>query len=157
MLLRKTTAAWSFAFLTLTAGSAFAGPDATIDDLGWMTGSWAGALGPNTLEENWLTPKDGAIAAMVRMSGNGTTSMYEVIVIEEKDGSLEMSIQQWGPGFTPRSEAAQKMELTEIGDKMVKFTAITEGSMSVLEYRRPTDTTFTIGTGRDEPFTLQAQ
>lgn len=157
MLLRKTTAAWSFALLILTAGSAFAGPAATIDDLGWMTGSWAGALGPNTLEENWLTPKDGAIAAMVRMSGNGTTSMYEVIVIEEKDGSLEMSIQQWGPGFTPRSEVAQKMELTEIGDKMVKFTAITEGSMSVLEYRRPTDTTFTIGTGRGEPFTLQAQ
>jgi hypothetical protein len=157
MLSRLTSAALSFSLLTFTAGSAFAGPAATIDDLAWMTGTWAVAFGPNTLEETWVTPKDGAIAAMVRMSGNGSTSMFEVIAIEEKDGSLEMSIQQWGPGFTPRSEVAQKMELTEIGDRMVKFTAITEGSMTVLEYRRPTDTTFTIGTGRGEPFTLQAQ
>jgi hypothetical protein len=62
-----------------------------------------------------------------------------------------------GMAFIPRWEVAQKMELTEVGEKMVKFTAITEGSMTVLEYRRPTDTTFTIGTGRGEPFTLQAQ
>src|SRR5688500_133349 len=104
MLVRKTTAALSFLLLTFTAGSAFACPAATVDDLAWMTGTWAVPFGSNTLEENWLTPKDGAISAMVRMSGNGTTSMHEVIVIEEKDGSLELSIQQWGPGFTPRSE-----------------------------------------------------
>ncbi|MEK9824390.1 MAG: DUF6265 family protein, partial [Gammaproteobacteria bacterium] len=112
---------------------------------------------PNTLEENWIEPKDGAIASMVRMSGNGSTSMYEVIIIEEKEGSLEMSIQQWGPNFEPRSEQAQKMELTEIGDKRVKFTAITEGTFEYLEYARPTDDTFTIDAGMGPTMTLTAQ
>lgn len=162
MTIRKTIAALAssllmFAALSFGTNSAFAGPAATIDDLSWMTGTWAVPFGPNTLEENWIAPKDGAIASFVRMSGNGKTSMFEVIVIEEKEGSLELSIQQWGPGFKPQSEAAQKMELTEIGERMVKFTAITEGTFEFLEYRRPTDTTFTIDAGRGEPFTLTAQ
>ena len=130
MLFRKTTAALAFSLLTCAAGTTFAGPAATVEDLSWMTGTWSVPFGPNTLEENWIEPKDGAIASMVRMSGNGSTSMYEVIIIEEKEGSLEMSIQQWGPNFEPRSEQAQKMELTEIGEKRVKFTAITRALLS---------------------------
>lgn len=155
--LKQATAALAFSVLTAATGSALAGPAATVDDLAWMVGTWAVPFGPNTLEENWVKPKDGAIASFVRMSGNGTTSMFEVIIIEEKDGSLEMSIQQFGPGFEPRSEKAQKMELTEIGERSVKFTAITEGQFEFLEYKRPTDTTFTIWAGKGEPFTLTAQ
>jgi len=33
------------------------GPAATIDQLSWMTGNYAGAVGPNTLEETGLPPK----------------------------------------------------------------------------------------------------
>ena len=158
MSFRKTTAALAFSLLTCAAGTTFAGPPATVEDLSWMTGTWATAFGPdNTLEENWIKPKDGAIASMVRMSGNGSTSMYEVIIIEEKEGSLEMSIQQWGPNFEPRSDQAQKMELTEIGENKVKFTAITEGMFQYLEYARPTETTFTIDAGMGPAMTLTAQ
>jgi len=154
----KTTAALAFSFLTCAAGTTLAGPAATVEDLSWMTGTWAAAFGPDTiLEENWIKPKDGAIASMVRMSGNGSTSMFEVIIIEEKAGSLEMSIQQFDPGFVPRSVQAQKMELSEIGDKRVKFTAITEGMFQYLEYARPTDTTFTIDAGLGPMMTLTAQ
>ena len=157
MLFRKTTAALAFSLLTCAAGTTFAGPAATVEDLSWMTGTWSVPFGPNTLEENWIEPKDGAIASMVRMSGNGSTSMYEVIIIEEKEGSLEMSIQQWGPNFEPRSEQAQKMELTEIGEKRVKFTAITQGTFEYLEYARPTEDTFTIDAGMGPTMTLTAQ
>jgi len=157
MLFRKTTAALAFSLLTCAAGTTFAGPAATVEDLSWMTGTWSVPFGPNTLEENWIEPKDGAIASIVRMSGNGSTSMYEVIIIEEKEGSLEMSIQQWGPNFEPRSEQAQKMELTEIGEKRVKFTAITQGTFEYLEYARPTEDTFTIDAGMGPTMTLTAQ
>ncbi|MEK9648095.1 MAG: DUF6265 family protein [Gammaproteobacteria bacterium] len=157
MSFRKTTAVLAFSLLTCAAGATFAGPPATVEDLSWMTGTWAGPFGPNTLEENWIEPKDGAIASMVRMSGNGSTSMYEVIIIEEKEGSLEMSIQQWGPNFEPTSEQAQKMELTDIGDKRVKFTAITEGTFEYLEYARPTEDTFTIDAGMGPTITLTAE
>lgn len=135
--------------LALVAGTAFAaGPAAKVADLAWMTGTWSTGMGGNTLEENWITPTNGGIAAMVRMSGAKGVSMWEVITIEEKDGSLALSIQQFGSGFEPRSPAAQKMELAEISDKHVKFKAITEGSMESLAYTRGADNSFNIEVGQ---------
>lgn len=144
--MRPITIIRSTALLSFCLGSAltFAGPAASINDLSWMTGSWATAIGPNTLEENWIRPAGGSIAAMVRMNGKDSTSMFEVIVIEEKDGSLEMSIQQWNAGFAPRSAEAQKLELSSIGEKSVMFSAITEGGIKTLGYSRTSDTTFQI-------------
>src|SRR5690606_11153295 len=105
------------------------------------------AFGANTLEENWTTPTNSNIASMVRMSGPTGVSMWEVITIEEKDGSLAMSIQQWDEGFKPRSPEAQKMELVEIGDKRVKFKAVTEGVMSKLTYNSGADVSLIIEAG----------
>lgn len=133
---------------TFMSGSALAaGPEASIDDLSWMTGTWTVDFGPNTLEENWVAPAGGSIAAMVRMSGDGETSMFEVITIEESEGSLIMNLQQWDAGFVPRSAEAQKLELAEISENSVKFIAVTEGTMTSLAYSRPTPTTFTIDVG----------
>lgn len=135
--------------LALVAGTAFAaGPAAKITDLAWMTGTWSAPVGPNTLEENWTTASGGSIAAMVRMSGAKGVSMWEVITIEEKDGSLMMSVQQWNAGFEPRSPVAQKLELAEISDKRVKFKAVTEGAMTTLAYSRGADNTFNIEAGQ---------
>jgi hypothetical protein len=140
MITRTTSTA-----LLLTASlSCFAGPPATIDQLAWMSGTWSAALGPNTLEENWVSPSNGSIASMVRMSGPTGVSMWEVITIEEKDGSLVMNIQQWDKGFAPRTPTAQTLELEEIDAQRVKFKAVTEGSMNSLQYSRPADDTFSI-------------
>ena len=133
------------------ASSSFAaGPAASIDQLGWMTGNWAGQLGPNQLEENWIKTEGGSIAAMVRMTGGGSTSMFEMITIEEVDGSLVLHIQQWDPGFQPRTESAQKMELEEIASNSVKFRAVSEGGMSTLGYSHPDANSFIIHVGRPD-------
>lgn len=100
-----------------------AGPAATVAQLSWMTGTWSGAAGPNTLEENWVVPKDGSMAALVRMTGAQGVGMWEMITVEEKDGSLMLRIQQWNKGFEPRAEA-QTMELAEIGPNSVNFKAV---------------------------------
>lgn len=135
--------------LAFAASTAFAaGPPAKITDLAWMTGTWSAPLGPNTLEENWTTATNGNIASMVRMTGPQGVSMWEVITIEEKNGTLLMSIQQWNAGFEPRSPVAQKMELVEIGDKRVKFKAVTEGAMTTLAYSRGADGSFNIEAGQ---------
>jgi hypothetical protein len=124
-----------------------AGPAAKITDLAWMTGTWSANLGPNTLEENWVAPSNGSIATLVRMSGAGGISMWEVITIEEKDGSLAMSVQQWNKGFEARTPVAQKLELVEIDKQRVKFKAVTEGGMTTLQYSRSADNTFSIEMG----------
>lgn len=146
----KLSAIASFILAMILHTSVFAGPLATIDQLDWMTGNWAGQLGPNQLEENWIASEGGSIAAMVRMTGSGATSMFEMITIEEVDGSLMLNIQQWDPGFQSRTEGPQTMELEEITANSVKFRAVTEGGMSTLGYSHPDAETFIIHVGRPD-------
>ena len=136
---------------TIFSSIAFAaGPPATVEQLDWMTGNWAGQLGPNQLEENWIATEGGSIAAMVRMTGADATSMFEMITIEEVDGSLVLNIQQWDPGFQPRSDGPQTMELEEISANSVKFRAVSEGGMATLGYSHPDADTFIIHVGRPD-------
>ena len=138
-------ASTALAALALVASvSAFAAPEAKIEQLSWMTGNWAGALGPNQLDENWIGTDGRSLAAMVRMTGGNATSMFEMITIEEVDGSLELNIQQWNPGMDPRTPGAQKMRLMEIDDNSVKFEAVGEGGMKTLGYSHPDADTFII-------------
>jgi len=129
----------------LTGAASAPGAMAGVDDLSWMTGSWAGPAGPeNTLEENWTAPADGSIASLVRMRGNGSTSMIELIVVEEVDDGLQMHIQQWDAGYQPRPGGAQTMSVTSMGDRTVTFRADSPGGLAGLTYSRPADDTFTI-------------
>jgi len=136
----------SLALLAMAAfsSSGFAGPPAKIADLAWMTGNWAGNLGANQLEENWIMGEAGSIAAMVRMTGEGATSMFEMITIEEVNGSLMLHIQQWDPGMVARTEGPQEMELEAISNNSVKFKATSEGGMASLGYSHPDAETFII-------------
>ncbi len=117
---------------------------ATVADLAWMTGSWVGPVGEQTLEENWIRPLGGSIAALVRFTGNGATSMTELIVIEEAEGSLVFRVRQWFPGFVPRNPEPQEMALAELADNRVSFAATGSGDFKTLTYSRPSPDTFNI-------------
>ncbi len=118
---------------------------ASVDDLSWITGSWAGPIGDGAmLEENWIRPKDGSIAALVRITGDGVTSMVELIVVQPEADSLMLHIQQWDTGFAPRAGGAQKMRLTNLGKNTVSFEAVSEGGLKSLTYSRPTPDSFTV-------------
>lgn len=151
MIFRKLLATCIF---SIVASGVYAGPPASINDLNWMTGNWAGDLGPNQLEENWIMAEGGSIAAMVRMTGNGTTSMFEMITIEEVDDSLVLHIQQFDPGFVARTPEPQKMELVEITGNRVKFEAVSEGGMATLGYSHPDAESFIIHVGQASGNTL---
>lgn len=133
--------------LLLASGWCAAQPPASVEQLSWMTGTWQAALGPNTLEESWGAPAGGSLAAMVRMYGE-TTSMFEVFTIEEKDGTLTMTVQQWDSGFEPRQPEAQQLVLSEIGNQQVKFEAVTEGPIPAIGWSRSGDSLFLEGLGR---------
>ncbi|MGM0633004.1 MAG: DUF6265 family protein [Pseudomonadota bacterium] len=143
--------------LVMTASAQAAGPAATIDQLDWMTGNWAGNVGSGQLEENWIAAESGSIAAMVRMTGAGETNMFEMITIEEADGSLVLNIQQWDPGFEPRTEGPQTMELSEITDNSVMFEAVSDGGMASLGYSHPDAETFIIHVGRPDGSTMDIE
>jgi hypothetical protein len=148
MLKKSSSVILSILFFAAISSTVQAGPPASVAQLSWMTGNWAGMLGPNQLEENWIANEGGSIAAMVRSTGNGATNMFEMITIEQVDGSLVLHIQQFDPGFVPRTESAQKMELAEITANSVKFVAVSDGGMPSLGYSHPDAETFIIHVGR---------
>jgi len=117
---------------------------ASVADLAWMTGSWVGPLGEQTLEENWIAPGDGTMACVVRFTGAGKTSIYELIVIEEEGESLVFRVRQWQPGFVPLDPPGQTMALADIGERRVSFKAVGPGNFETLSYSRPTDDEFHI-------------
>jgi hypothetical protein len=135
----------SLTLLAVLANNTFAGPPATINDLAWMTGSWAGAVGANRLEERWTDGHSGSIAAVVRMTGSDATMMYELITIEEVEDSLVLNLQQWDPGMQSRSDGPQTMVLDAISQNSVKFKAVGDtGPMISLAYSRPGGDAFVI-------------
>ena len=141
--LKQTLKLASLLILTCMASIAFA-QEASVKQLGWMTGSWEGPIGPNTLEENWSRPLDGSISALVRARGEGKTSMIELIVIEEENDTLVLRVQQWNPGFSPRTPGPQVMALESIGENQVGFKSTGEGGLKTLAYSRPSEHKFNI-------------
>ena len=115
-----------------------------VADLAWMTGSWVGAYGEQTLEETWIPPTDGTIACLVRLTGQGATGMVELILIEEVEDSLIFRVRQFLPGLVARSPEAQVMQLAEIGERRVGFTGTGDVIFRKLTYSRPVADRFTI-------------
>ena len=109
-------------------------------DLDWLTGSWAGPVGDQVLEETWNAPREGTIAALVRMSGSAGTSMMEMIVINEESGSLTLRIQQFSREYEPRFPAPNVLKLTAIGENTATFKADQPEGLQQILYVREDDT-----------------
>ena len=109
---------------------------AKVSDLAWMSGHYEGSTGNGTLEENWAKPVGGSIASLVRSTDGEKTTMIELIVVEEEEGSLVLRLQQWNPGFAPRTEGPQVMKLIEISDNKVVFEDVSGGGLKKLGYSR---------------------
>ena len=133
--------------LGFTAGAALAADDAVaakITDLAWMSGDWSGPMQNGTLEEHWIKPTAKSMAALVRATGGDATQMIELIVIEEENGTLMLRVQQWNPGWKPRSPAPQVMKLAESAPNKVVFASTGEGGLKTLGYSRPAPDQFVI-------------
>lgn len=64
---------------------------ATINDLAWIAGNWAGARGTNgsiTFEERWSPPKGGSMFAVSRTVNRDRLSAFEFLRIVEREGGL---------------------------------------------------------------------
>lgn len=132
-------------FLVL-APLAYAGQvkGATLQDLAWLEGRWAGKIGDQDLEEHWSAPKSGSLAAMVRLTSASGTEMVELVVIEPQDDTLMLHLQQWDAGYKPRAEGAQKFVLKTFGKRSATFTSVTSASFKEFTYVQPADGEFHI-------------
>ena len=137
-------------FVLVLLGSSLLAND-SVEDLAWMTGSWIGKMGPNTIEEIWSNPKSGSMQATVRISSETSTLVHEVVVISEDGDSLVLHLQQWSAKFEPLAPAT-KMTLMERTENSITFAGDSEAMIQRLTYTRVSDVEFTISvTTRNQP------
>ncbi len=134
--MRSLILALVLVLLIAVPGLAADSPAAKVSDLAWMSGHYEGSTDNGTLEENWAKPVGGSIASLVRATDGEKTTMIELIVVEEEEGSLVLRLQQWDPGFAPRTESPQVMKLIEISDHKVVFEDVSGGGLKKLGYSR---------------------
>lgn len=70
---------------SLVSGSVAA---ATVDDLAWMAGCWAGGDSDRRVEEQWMAPAGGTLLGMGRTVAGGRTRAWEFMRIEEDAGKV---------------------------------------------------------------------
>jgi len=116
----------------------------SIDQLDWLAGDWEGPIGAGVLEESWLRPRAGTVAAVVRLTKGGVTEFVELIKIEKTGKSLELRLNLFDSSLRPLSEKPQVLKLSEISEKSVTFLGSTDESHRRLSYELVSEDLFAI-------------
>ena len=111
-------------------------PTANLNDIAWMIGPWHGALGEQTVSEDWSKPLGGNMSTMVRLCGPEAVNMIELIAIREEADSLLLHLRQFNPELSIVRD--QNMPLDTITESSVKFIAPGEG-IEALGYYQEAD------------------
>lgn len=133
---------------------------ATISDISWLAGNWAGSRGTNgsiSFEELWSPPKGGAMLAISRTVSRDRMSAFEYLRIVERDGGLTYFAQPNGAEATefvmteisgkravfdnPRHDYPKRIiyELTETGGMTATIGYMKGGTPRKFEFKRSTD------------------
>jgi hypothetical protein len=88
---------------------------ATLEQLAWLAGSWAGDHGGTAMEEHWTTPAGGMMVGMHRDLVPGRRAFFEFLRIVEEEGEIRYLAMPAG-----RSPATA-FPLLSISERRVEF------------------------------------
>ena len=112
---------------TVTAPAGTPGPRATLADLAWFEGEWAGPGLGGQCEEVWSGPAGGAMMGMFRLLKDGKPVFYEFLTLVEQDGSLALKLKHFNPDLTGWEEKADfvTFRLLELTPAEARFDGLT--------------------------------
>ncbi len=110
----------------------------TLDDLGFMAGTWSGTIFGGPIVETWAKPDAGAMIGMSRMGHDGARAMYEFMLIEEKDGAPTMFLRHFRQHLTTKESEPMAFRLNSVEDKTAVFESPDKKhSFTKITYSRP--------------------
>ena len=107
---------------------------ASISQVAWLAGNWAGGGGPVAIEERWTPPAGGAMLAVSRTTRGDRMIAFEFLRIVERDGTLIYIAQ---PGGNPPTE----FRLSAITPESATFENKAHDFPKVIAYARRPDGT----------------
>ncbi len=109
---------------------------ATLDEVAWLAGRWAGTGLGGQSHEAWLPPLHGQMAGVFHQSSDSELLFYEILQIVERDGSLVVRLKHFNrdlSGWEDNSaESAIEFPLVAIEGETAYFSGLT--------YQRVTET-----------------
>jgi hypothetical protein len=97
---------------------------ATIADAAWLQGYWVGDGFGGVAEDTWMPPSNGAMLGAFRLvKADGSRGFYELLGIEEFEGSLRIVVKHFHPDWVGWEEKDQalKIRLTKLGPDELVF------------------------------------
>ncbi len=75
-------------------------PEATLDDVRWLAGSWTGTAFGQIFEEVWNPPSAGSMIGLFKLFGDDGVAFYEILLLSVEDGTLSLKVKHFNPDFT---------------------------------------------------------
>jgi len=117
--------------LLLTAFASFAQtaapPPARLADVAWLEGYWTGEGFGGAVDEAWMPARSGTMLGVFRsLKPDGSPSFYEILGIEETEGTLRLVVKHFNPDWVgwEEKENAVKLRLTRISPTEAAFGGV---------------------------------
>lgn len=82
-------------------------PEASIDDVSWLTGSWTGEAFGNAFEQVWNPPSAGSMVGFFKLLNGDQVAFYELLLLVEEAGSLSLKVKHFNADFTAWEDKAE--------------------------------------------------
>ena len=69
-----------------------------------LVGSWSGSAFGGTFEEVWNPPSADSMVGFFKLMGDGKVILYEILLIREEQGSLNLKVKHFADDFTAWEE-----------------------------------------------------
>ena len=109
---------------TLKLGEGGRSEPASIEGVAWLAGNWKGEGFSGIVEESWSPPLGGTMMEMFRLVNNDKVNFYELMVLEESEGSLVLRVKHFSSEFEAWEEKEESLSfrLVRLGDKQAFFS-----------------------------------
>jgi len=111
-------------------------PAATIEDAGWLAGSWTGTAFGQRFEEVWNPPSAGTMVGFFKLFGDDGVEFYELLLLSVEEGSLSLKVKHFNADFTAWEEKGDFVDfrLVKKEDDALHFSGLSfyrrdDGSM----------------------------
>jgi hypothetical protein len=113
-------------------------PGASPAGLSWLTGTWLGHNGEDSVEEHWSALRGDTLVGMFRWVRDGRVRFYELIAIEREGDFLFLRIKHFDPGLVgwEEKDRAHEFLLVRLGNREAVFLELDQPTPRWAVYRR---------------------
>lgn len=110
---------------------------ARLSDLHWLVGTWHDPKTDGGTREHWFAPAGGAMVGVCRMGVDAARSMYELLLLEESDEGIRLSLRHFRSGLSmARGPDAIGMTLLKLESRWALFERTDGKERTRLTYER---------------------